>query len=119
MTDFIDEGRFYIPEGKKQCHAILTKIFAINQTWEQESKCAYGIVNCLCHVDGLSGSSASFGKEVLTKEQFFAKQQTEAARQTAEASQQLNQITLGLGIIGSATGILSLILHLRNLKRRK
>lgn len=100
MTDFVDEGSFYIPEGKKHCQVILTKIYARNTTWEKESGC--NIINnldgCSCRVDGLSGMSKLSEKEVLTRGEFYQKK-------SLETSQQSNNIAIFFGLLGAATGI--------------
>jgi len=105
MSDFIDEGRFYVPEDRKHCHIILTKIYATNQSWESESGCEYGINNCLCFVNGLSGSSGSSSKEVLTKEQFFAKKAIMTSKEIAEEQSQRDLRNIGIGAIISLASV--------------
>ncbi len=108
MSDFTDKGRFYIPEGKKHCRVVLTKIYATNQTWESESGCEYGVNNCLCFVDGLSEKHKGITKEVLTKERFFAKKtiltSQEIAEKQVEADRENMRFGATIGLIASLAG---------------
>lgn len=102
MTDFLDENTFSISEGKKYCHIDLSKIYAINQTWEKESGCDRNINDCLCYIDGLSGiPSKRTEKKVLTKDEYQAMKANKTAQDIANQQSAWNLIS---SIIGALIG---------------
>lgn len=114
LTDFILEGSFFIPEDSKNCYAILDDIYAFNNTWEVETQCDYPAI-CTCYVTGLSHFSHSIEREVLTKEEFFAKK---AIITSKEIAKEQSLINIGNIVVGAVISLVSVFVAYKLTEKR-